>query len=248
MSHPSHIAIIMDGNGRWAEKRKHARTFGHARGTKTAKNLIEFCIKTKIKYLTLFTLSTENLNRPKKEVDFLMQVLEKNIKKKSKLLINNNVQLKCIGNIELLPSSIKKALEDLIDQTATCNGMTLTLAINYSSQQEITQATRAIAEKVKKQEILPEQINELFFASHLESHFLPSPDLIIRTGEEKRLSNFLLWQAAYSELYFTDILWPDFDAIELSRAIDNFKSTQRRFGLTPNQIKSNHTPSLEKSL
>jgi undecaprenyl diphosphate synthase len=227
---PDHIAIIMDGNGRWAQKRGRERFFGHVRGSKAAKRVIEQCRDLGISYVTLYAFSTENWGRPAQEVQFLMRLLSRHLRKEKANLIKNNIQFKCIGNLSRIPKDLAAEIEDCVRMTADNTGMTLTFALSYGGRQEIAMATQKIAEKVARGEIDPRSITDATVAEHLQTYPLPDPDLVIRTSGESRLSNFLPWQTAYSEIYVTSTLWPDFDEAELQKALDDFAHRRRRFG------------------
>ena len=220
MKLPQHLAIIMDGNGRWANSRGHNRLFGHVRGAKRAKLIIEECARIGIENLTLFTFSTENWRRPSQEVDFLMALLRKQLKREVQNLVDNKIRFRCIGDVSRLPSRVRAQVHETIAATRECTGMNLNFAINYGGQQEILQAAKSLAQKVLSGEIGPNDITEASFTAELQSSFCPSPDLIVRTSGESRLSNFFLWQAAYSELYVTPVHWPDFGASELLKALE----------------------------
>ena len=233
---PKHLAIIMDGNGRWAKKQGLLRTIGHESGAKAVRETVETCARLGIKNLTLFAFSTENWNRPKLEVDTLMKLLSKALKKELKTLTKNDIRLNTIGNIESLPKSIVKSLTEVTESTKENQRMTLTLALNYGSKEEITRATKLIANKVKDNIILIDDIDESVINNHLYTHNLPDVDLVIRTSGEQRISNFLIWQIAYAEFYFTETLWPDFTADDLMQAIQSFQNRERRFGKTSEQL------------
>ncbi|WMW77615.1 isoprenyl transferase [Flavobacterium sp. 20NA77.7] len=234
---PTHLAIIMDGNGRWAKQQGKLRAFGHENGTKTVKKTVEACAKLGIKFLTLYTFSTENWNRPKIEVDILMKLLISALKKELKTLQNNNIKLNTIGNIDNLPTGVKKELYDVMQQTKDNTAMTLTLALSYGSRDEIINAVKKITEKVKNNIISIDTIDESIINQHLYTQNMPDVDLVIRTSGEHRISNFLLWQIAYAEFYFTDVLWPDFKEAHLHEAILSYQKRERRFGKTSEQIK-----------
>ena len=234
---PRHLAIIMDGNGRWAKQQGMLRAFGHENGVKSVRVTVEACAKLGIGYLTLYAFSTENWNRPKLEVDALMSILMNSLKKEIPTMQKNNIKLNAIGNTSLLPDRARKQLLDVIEQTKTNTGMTLTLALSYGSREEIIAAIKLISEKVKNNQLNVADISESLVTSHLYTHDLPDADLVIRTSGEHRISNFLLWQAAYAELYFTDVLWPDFREKDLHDAIINYQKRERRFGKTSEQIK-----------
>lgn len=233
---PEHIAIIMDGNGRWAKQRHQERVFGHENGVISVKETVEAAAELGIKYLTLYAFSTENWNRPKEEVDALMSLLVKTINQETKTLNDNNIRLKAIGDLESLEKETYDELMIAINNTSHNNKMTLILALSYSSKWEITNAMKSIAVKIKNNEILPEQINQELISAHLTTSNIPDPEMLIRTSGEYRISNFLLWQIAYSELYFTQKLWPDFRDEDLYLAIIDYQSRERRFGLTSEQL------------
>lgn len=231
---PEHIAIIMDGNGKWATARGLDRSEGHAAGVKVVRQITEDAVRLGIKFLTLYTFSTENWKRPEKEVKTLMKLLFQNIEEE--IFMKNNVRLRVIGNMEMLPALVRARLQQCLDTTAGNTGSSLVLALSYSSRWEITHTTRMIAEDVRKGILKPEDITEELISSRLNTNFMPDPELIIRTGGEMRLSNYLMWQASYSELYFTDLYWPDFNKEELCKAIYSFQHRERRFGMTSAQI------------
>ena len=234
---PNHLAIIMDGNGRWAKKQGLLRAFGHESGTKSVKEIIKACAKLGIEYLTLYAFSTENWNRPKIEVDTLMKILINSLKKELTTLQKNNIKLNTIGNLEKLPQSAQKELLDDIEKTKNNTRMTLTLALSYGSREEIVSAVKDISAKVKNNIISIDSIDDSIINEHLYTQNLPDVDLVIRTSGEHRISNFLLWQIAYAELYFTDVLWPDFKEQNLYEAIISYQKRERRFGKTSEQIK-----------
>ena len=234
---PKHLAIIMDGNGRWAKQQGLLRALGHESGTKSVKVIIEASAKLGIEFLTLYAFSTENWNRPKLEVETLMKVLINSLKKELLTLQKNNIKLNAIGNLERLPKSAQKQLLDVIDKTKNNTQMTLTLALSYGSREELVAAVRNICSKVKNNIISIDAIDDSIINEHLYTQNLPDVDLLIRTSGEHRVSNFLLWQIAYSELYFTDILWPDFKEQDLYEAIISYQKRERRFGKTSEQIK-----------
>ena len=231
---PAHIAFIMDGNGRWAKQRGQARSFGHQAGAETVHIIAEEAARLGVKYLTLYTFSTENWNRPVDEVAALMSLLMDSIEEET--FMKNNISFRIIGDTAKLPVEVLERLNQCIERTSINTGMCLTLALSYSSKWEITEAVRQIATQVKTGEISPEQITDECISSHLDTNFMPDPDLLIRTGGEIRLSNYLLWQCAYSELYFCDTFWPDFDNEELYKAICEYQQRERRFGKTSEQI------------
>ena len=234
---PKHVAIIMDGNGRWAKKQSFLRAFGHENGTKSVKEIIKASVEIGIENLTLYAFSTENWNRPKLEVDTLMKVLINALKKEVDTLQKHNIKLNAIGNLEMLPKTAQNQLLEVINLTKNNNTMTLTLALSYGSREELTNAVRIISEKVKNNIISIDAIDDSIINEHLYTHNLPDVDLVIRTSGEHRISNFLLWQIAYAELYFTDILWPDFKEQDLYEAILSYQKRERRFGKTSEQIK-----------
>ncbi|MEY4834572.1 MAG: Di-trans,poly-cis-decaprenylcistransferase [Bacteroidota bacterium] len=233
---PKHLAIIMDGNGRWAKNQGMMRVFGHEKGTKSVKQTVENCAKLGIEFLTLYAFSTENWNRPKIEVDTLMKLLVSSLKKELKTLQNNNIKLNAIGNLDTLPSGVKKELVEVIKKTQSNNRMTLTLALSYGARDEIINVVKIISEKVKNNIISADAIEESIINQHLYTHNMPDVDLVIRTSGEHRISNFLLWQIAYAEFYFTDVLWPDFNEEELNKALLSYQKRERRFGKTSEQI------------
>ena len=237
---PDHIAIIMDGNGRWAKKQSKIRMFGHKVGIKAVKDTVEAGTELGLKYLTLYAFSSENWNRPKKEIDALMELLVNTIIDETKTLIDNNIKLEAIGNLQDLPKNCFENLKKTIEKTANNSQMTLILALSYSSKKEISSAFQSIAKKIVKRELIIEEINEQTIENHLFTRNIPDPELLIRTSGEQRISNFLLWQIAYSELYFTDILWPDFRKEDLYEAILNYQKRERRFGKTSEQIKKDN--------
>ncbi len=237
---PEHIATIMDGNGRWAKSQGHLRVFGHKKGVKSVREITEACAELGVPYLTLYAFSTENWQRPKLEVNALMSLLVDTIGNEMRTLQENNIKLNAIGDLSRLPNKTRKALLNGIEKTQSNDRMTLTLALNYSSRWEITMAMKKIAERVKTGEIMPENIDEEIIQQHLETSGLPDPELMIRTSGELRISNYLLWQLAYAELYFTDVLWPDFRKVHLYEAILDFQNRERRFGKTGDQV-SNKT-------
>ncbi len=234
---PAHVAIIMDGNGRWAEKKRRPRIFGHKAGVNTVDNIVTFASELGIKALTLYSFSTENWKRPVKEVGALMGVLEEFLMKKMKKMIDNNIRFNTIGRLEDLPESALRCIDRVKEATRENTGTILTLALSYSSRNEITNAVTAIAEKVKSGELAPDKIDPETVEKHLDTAGLPEVDLLIRTSGELRISNFLLWQLAYAELHFTDVLWPDFGEDDFVRAILDFQKRERRFGLSGDQLK-----------
>jgi undecaprenyl diphosphate synthase len=234
---PQHIAIIMDGNGRWAKQQGKERIFGHQQGIESVRQITEAAAELGIKYLTLYAFSTENWKRPKEEVNALMDLLVTTIGKEVPTLNKNKIRLLAIGNLPSLPNKCYVELMKAINDTSSNSHMTLVLALSYSSKWEILNAIVNIAEKVKKNELDPTQINEEVFTSFLTTHNIPDPELLIRTSGEQRISNFLLWQIAYTELYFTEKLWPDFRKNDFYEAILNFQNRERRFGKTSEQVR-----------
>jgi undecaprenyl diphosphate synthase len=233
---PKHLAIIMDGNGRWAKQKGLIRALGHESGTKSVKVTVETCARLGIQNLTLYAFSTENWNRPKIEVETLMKLLISSLKKEIKTLQSNNIKLNAIGNLTNLPTKVQKELQEVIDKTSENTRMTLTLALSYGAREEIVQAVKKISDKVKNNIISEQAIDESIINQHLYTHNLPDVDLVIRTSGEHRISNFLLWQIAYAEFYFTDVLWPDFTENNLYEAIISYQKRERRFGKTSEQI------------
>ena len=231
---PQHIAIIMDGNGRWAAQKGKPRSFGHQAGVDTVRRITSECTRLGVKYLTLYTFSTENWNRPATEVAALMGLVLTSLE--DEIFMKNNVRFRVIGDLKRLPEEVRQKLHDTEEHTAANTAMTMVIALSYSSRWEITEATRQIANEVKAGTLNPADINEDTIAQHMATAFMPDPDLLIRTGGEERISNYLLWQIAYSELYFCDTFWPDFSEEELQRAIANYQQRQRRFGKTGAQI------------
>ena len=234
---PKHLAIIMDGNGRWAKQKGLLRTLGHESGTKSVKVTVETCANLGIENLTLYAFSTENWNRPKLEVDTLMKLLVGSLRKELKTLQDNNIRLNSIGNLSKMPKSILKELNEVIEKTKNNTRMTLTLALSYGSREELLNVVKNISNKVKNNIISIDAIDESIINEHLYTHNLPDVDLLIRTSGEHRISNFLLWQIAYAELFFTDVLWPDFTEEHLYEAIISYQKRERRFGKTSEQIK-----------
>ncbi|MGB3143841.1 MAG: isoprenyl transferase [Maribacter sp.] len=233
---PKHLAIIMDGNGRWAKERGKHRVFGHEHGVQTVRLVVEKSAEIGIDFLTLYTFSTENWNRPKVEVKTLMRLLVSSLKKELKTFNKNNIRLNTIGNIDALPIKAYKELVEVMDKTKDNTGMTLTLALSYGAREELQSAVKAISAKVKNNIISIENIDETIINNHLYTHNLPDVDLLIRTSGEHRISNFLLWQIAYAELYFIDVFWPDFKENHLVEAIRNYQNRERRFGKTSEQL------------
>lgn len=233
---PKHVAIIMDGNGRWAKKQGKARVFGHKNGVQSVRDVTEAAAELGIPYLTLYAFSTENWNRPKFEVTALMSLLISTIRKEVKTLNKNQIRLQTIGNIEMLPDAARKELMEAIEQTSQNDRMTLILALSYSSKKEIINAVQTIAELVKDDQIEVSEIDEKVFSNALYTNKFPDPELMIRTSGETRISNFLLWQIAYAELYFTPVFWPDFRKEHFFEAILNYQNRERRFGKTSEQL------------
>lgn len=233
---PRHIAIIMDGNGRWAKKLGMMRVLGHKQGVNVVREITEEAAQLGIQYLTLYAFSTENWNRPKEEVDALMSLLVNTIVSETDTLMKNNVQLLSIGDLNRLPNDVKRNIQDCIAKTSSNTGLKLVIALSYSARWEIIQAVKNIAQSVKNEEMQIEQIDEQVFSSALTTKEMPDPDLLIRTSGELRISNFLLWQLAYAELYFTDCLWPEFTKEEFYKAIVEYQGRERRFGKTSEQI------------
>ncbi|MBR5467286.1 MAG: isoprenyl transferase [Bacteroidaceae bacterium] len=231
---PEHIAIIMDGNGRWAQAKGLPRTAGHIEGVETVKKVTEEAARLGVKYLTLYTFSTENWNRPAEEIEALMNLVLTNLEEE--IFMQNNVRFRMIGEMERLPQSVQKRLQDCIDRTSSNSGMTMVIALSYSSRWEIVRATQTLATKVKDGILPIEDITEEVITQHLTTDFMPDPDLLIRTGGELRISNYLLWQCAYSEFYFTNQYWPDFNEESLKNAIADYQLRQRRYGKTGEQV------------
>ncbi|MDF2433497.1 MAG: undecaprenyl diphosphate synthase [Mucilaginibacter sp.] len=233
---PQHIAIIMDGNGRWAKEKGKLRIFGHHNGVVSVRDVVEGATLLNLKYLTLYTFSTENWNRPKLEVMAIMELMVSTIHKEIKNFMEKNVRLNAIGNLDMLPEKCFNELNNAIEKTAGNTGLVLTLALSYSSRAEILRAVKNIALKVQDGELKAEDINEEIFENNLYTHGMPNPELLIRTSGEYRISNYLLWQIAYAELYFTSKLWPDFRREDLFEAILDYQKRERRFGLTSEQV------------
>lgn len=231
---PQHIAIIMDGNGRWATERGKERSYGHQAGVESVRRITSECTRLEVKYLTLYTFSTENWNRPADEVAALMGLVLTALE--DELFMKNDVRFQVIGDIDRLPEEVQKKLQETIDHTADNKAMTMVIALSYSSRWEITKAVKEISTLVAEGKAKADDINEDFISKHLVTSFMPDPDLLIRTGGELRISNYLLWQIAYSELYFCDTYWPDFAEADLHKAIASYQSRQRRFGKTEEQV------------
>ncbi len=232
---PSHVAVIMDGNGRWAKEKGMPRVYGHQNGAKAVRATTEAAAELGIKYITLYAFSTENWNRPKLEIEALMTLLVSTIESETKTLINNNIRLKIIGDINSLPKSVQTKILDLENKTKDFTGLTMVVALSYSSKWEITEAVKKIAQDAISGKIIPTDINPTTIDSYLSTSGMPEPELLIRTSGEFRLSNFLLWQSAYTELYFTNTLWPDFGKEDLYKAIIDYQKRERRFGKTGDQ-------------
>lgn len=230
MNAPHHVAIIMDGNGRWAQVRGKPRSFGHVKGTRVAKTIITECSRLKVKYLTLYAFSSENWLRPQGEVSLLMKILKRYLDRETQNLIKENIRMTVIGEPDRLPADLAKTLSRSVEATAHCTGLNLVFALSYGSRQEITQAVRDLALAAKEGRLDPQSIDQEMIQKALWTGAIPDPDLIIRTSGEQRLSNFLMWQAAYSEFYFTDTLWPDFTTRELHDAFAAYQGRSRRFG------------------
>lgn len=235
---PRHIAIIMDGNGRWAEERHRPRLFGHKAGVDAVRDVVETARTLGVEVLTLYAFSTENWNRPEGEVNGLMGLLKNYLLAELRTMLHNDIRLQCLGNQQRLPEDVRTVLQQTIVETAACTGMTLNLALNYGGRSEIVDAVRHIALLCQQEALDWQSIDEDTLQTYLFTAGQPDPDLLIRTGGEHRLSNFLLWQASYAELYFTDIKWPDFRKAQFLAAIDEFSHRQRRFGKTGAQLKA----------
>jgi undecaprenyl diphosphate synthase len=233
---PKHIAVIMDGNGRWAKKRGLQRILGHRNGIKAVRETVETAAELGINYLTLFAFSSENWNRPKEEINLLMKLLVASLHNEFEKLQENNIKLQAVGNLAALPSSVNEELQRVIEQTEHNTGLVLTLALSYGGREDLVMACQEIALKVKNRLISPEKIDHSTINEHLCTHNLPAVDLLIRTSGEQRISNFLLWQAAYAELYFTEVLWPDFGKSDLQDALSSYQKRERRFGKTSEQL------------
>ena len=233
---PKHIAIVMDGNGRWAKEKGKLRVFGHKNGVVSVKDVVEGATEIGVQNITLYAFSAENWNRPKLEVTAIMEILISTINRETKTLIDNNVKLNVIGNIDALPAICRRELDEAIKKTAHNTRLTLTLALSYSARWDIANAAKKIAGLVQSNQLKLEDINENMFGDYLNTHNLPDPELMIRTSGEHRISNYLLWELAYAELYFTQKLWPDFRREDLFEAIYDFQKRERRFGLTSEQL------------
>lgn len=235
---PQHIAIIMDGNGRWAAERGQKRSYGHQAGVEAVRRITSECTRLGVKYLTLYTFSTENWNRPADEVSALMGLVLSSLE--DEIFMKNNVRFRVIGDTQRLPEDVRRKLRETEEHTAANSAMTMVVALSYSSKWEITEAARRIAQDVKDGRIDCNDVTEQMIAEHMQTNFMPDPELLIRTGGELRISNYLLWQIAYSELYFCDTYWPDFDEEELRKAIVSYQGRQRRFGKTGEQVEKEH--------
>ncbi|MDR1222134.1 MAG: isoprenyl transferase [Tannerella sp.] len=233
---PQHVAVIMDGNGRWAMSHGLDRSEGHREGVVSVRKVMEAAVEIGLSYLTVYTFSTENWNRPKEEINALMSIMVAAIHRETPDLMKNNVRLMVIGDMIRLPGDVRDTLLECLEKTSVNTGTTLVLALSYSSRGEIVQAAKRIAENVQEKKIDPEDLDEALFSSCLTTRDIPDPDLLIRTGGEKRISNFLLWQLSYAELYFTDVYWPDFREHEFYEAILSYQQRERRFGKTSEQI------------
>ena len=241
---PEHVAIIMDGNGRWAVQRGKERSYGHQAGVEAVRRITSECTRLGVKYLTLYTFSTENWNRPADEIAALMGLVLTSLE--DEIFMKNNVRFRVIGDIGRLPDAVQRKLHDTMERTAGNSAMTMVVALSYSSRWEITDAMRQIAREVAEGTLSPDVIDEQVVSNHLATSFMPDPDLLIRTGGEVRVSNYLLWQIAYSELYFCDTFWPDFSEADLRKAIATYQGKQRRFGLTEAQVENNENEKKEE--
>ena len=233
---PRHIAIIMDGNGRWAKERGKERSYGHQAGVDTVRRITSECVRLRVKLLTLYTFSTENWSRPETEIAALMGLVLSSLE--DEIFMKNNVRFQVVGDIQRLPQSVQDKLQETMEHTAQNTAMTMVVALSYSSRWELTRAAQSIARDVKAGTLQPEDITEELMNERLETAFMPDPELLIRTGGELRISNYMLWQIAYSELYFCDTYWPDFDEADLHQAIASYQARQRRFGKTGMQVES----------
>ncbi|MDY6205311.1 MAG: isoprenyl transferase [Prevotella sp.] len=234
---PRHIAIIMDGNGRWAMKQGKPRSYGHQEGVEAVRRITEECTKLGVEYLTLYTFSTENWNRPADEIAALMGLVLSSLE--DEIFMKNNVRFRVIGDMERLPAEVRTKLQETMEHTAANDAMTMVVALSYSSRWEIARAAREIARETVEKGLNPDTIDEETVGRHLTTNFMPDPELLIRTGGELRISNYLLWQIAYSELYFCDTFWPDFGREDLHKAIESYQKRQRRFGKTEEQVEEN---------
>lgn len=233
---PRHVAIIMDGNGRWAKERGKERSYGHQAGVDTVRRITSECVRLGVKFLTLYTFSTENWSRPETEIAALMGLVLSSLE--DEIFMKNNVRFQVVGDIQRLPQSVQDKLQETMEHTAQNTAMTMVVALSYSSRWELTRAAQSIARDVKVGTLQPEDITEELMNGRLETAFMPDPELLIRTGGELRISNYMLWQIAYSELYFCDTYWPDFDEADLHQAIASYQARQRRFGKTGMQVES----------
>ena len=233
---PKHLAIIMDGNGRWAENKGRNRIHGHSHGVKAVQEVVEEAVQLKIEYLTLYAFSTENWSRPQEEIGILMKLLVNTLRNEFEKLLENRIKLNVIGSIHQLPEMVQNELEYVVQQTQNNSEMTLTLALSYGGREELTNVIKKLANKVKDNIISPEKIDQSIINEHLYTQDLPDVDLLIRTSGEKRISNFLLWQIAYAELYFSKVLWPDFTKKHLHKALISYQKRERRFGKTSKQL------------
>lgn len=234
---PEHVAIIMDGNGRWARERSMERSMGHAEGVNTVRKITEAAVEAGVRFLTLYAFSIENWNRPREEVDALMHLIVLAIERETPDLIKNNVRLGMIGDVDRMPAEAMERLRRCMEETSGCTGLTLNLALSYSARWEITEAVRKIAAEVAKGNLSPGDISDSTVSGHLSTASMPDPDILIRTGGDMRVSNFLLWQIAYAEIFVTSTYWPDFSKEDFFKIIEDFQSRERRFGLTSEQIK-----------
>jgi undecaprenyl diphosphate synthase len=244
---PRHIAIIMDGNGRWAKRRGLPRVAGHKRGVETVREIVETCAQIGVKYLTIYTFSTENWKRPKTEVSTLMRLIVKSLQTETNDLHANNIRLKTIGNTKVLPDEVCNELNQAIEKTKNNDKLTLNLALSYSGRWELTEAIKSISEQYKKGNVELEDIDEELISNHLSTSGMPDPDLLIRSGGEFRISNFLLWQIAYAEIYVTKVLWPEFRYTKLIEAIKDYQKRERRFGLVSEQISEKDDQKIKNS-
>lgn len=233
---PNHIAIIMDGNGRWAKKQGELRSFGHRNGIDSVRDVVEASVELGVNFLTLYAFSTENWNRPQEEVNALMQILVESLEKEKPLFMKNNIQLKAIGDIQQLPDNCQRQLEKIIEDTSTNTGLSLVLALSYSGRWDLVQAVKTIAKQVSEGSVELDDINDCLISSNLSTTHFPDPDLMIRTSGEFRISNFLLWQLAYSEIFITPVLWPEFTKDNLVEAILSYQNRERRYGKTSEQL------------
>lgn len=227
---PNHVAIILDGNGRWAKKKKMPRNYGHSQGSRNVEKICEIAYRMGIQYLTVYAFSTENWKRPKEEVDALMKLLQNYLDTSIKTSMKNNMRVRIIGDKGRLSEDIRKSIDNLEEASKNNTGLKLQVAINYGSRDEILRAVKALAMDISRSITEPDRVDEMSFGQYLDTADIPDPDLLIRTSGEQRLSNFMLWQSAYTELYFTDVLWPDFDESELKKAVEYYSSRQRKFG------------------